>query len=176
MIIAKQHSALSGFTYDLYDQENNSFGTLCWPDFAVAKNARLQNPAPDLLSSNIEIKYNSHLYLVEFEYLTRDWFNDIRFTLINKEVTLASADVINQKKLFKRPTITLTRPFTGEIVRKSGLFAVRYEVVKDRVVQGTIAEKSGFTVKRELHIDLPSSISSPVQLFIFFLVHNHAYR
>ena len=175
MIIAKQHAALSRFTYDLYDQENK-IGTLCWPDIAVAKNARLQNPAPDLLNSNIEIKYNGHLYLIEFAYLTRDWFNSIRFTLMNKGVTLASADVVSQKKWFRRPTITITEPFTGEVVRKSGLFAVRYEVMKDRVMQGVVAEKSGFTTKRELHIDLPSSISVPVQLFIFFLVCNHAYR
>ena len=176
MIIAKQHSALSRFTYDLYEQENKNVGTLCWPDFAVAKNARLQNPAPNLLSSNIEINYNNHLYLIEFEYLTREWFNDIRFTLMDKGVTLASADVINQKKKFKRPTITITEPFTGEVVRKSGLFSVRYEVFQDRVMLGTVAEKSGFTLRRELHIDLPNSISTPVQLFIFFLVHNHAYR
>ena len=176
MIIAKQHAALSRFTYDLYDQENNNIGTLCWPDIAVAKNARLQNPVPDLLSSTIEIKYNGHLYLIEFEYLTRDWFNSLRFTLTNKGVTLASADVVNQKKWFKRPTITITEPFTGEVVRKSGLFTVRYEVTKNRVTQGVVAEKSGFTTKREIHIDLPSSISVPVQLFIFFLVYNHAYR
>jgi hypothetical protein len=176
MLIAKQHSAFSGFAYDLYDQENQKVGTLCWPDIAVAKNARIQNPVPDLLSSTIEIKYNSHLYLVEFEYLTREWFNNIRFTLLDEGVTLASADFINQKKLFKRPQITITEPFTGEVVRKSGLLAIRYEVIKNGVLQGTIAEKSGLTVKRELHIDLPGSISSPVQLFILFLVHNHAYR
>jgi hypothetical protein len=56
------------------------------------------------------------------------------------------------------------------------MFTTRYEVLKDGVTIGTVAEKGGLTLKRELTIDLPDSITRPVQIFIFFLVHNHAYR
>src|SRR5512133_3343923 len=176
MFIAIQHSALSGFAYDLFDGGNNSVGTLCWPDIAVAKNARFENPAPDLLSSAIEITYNGQLYRIAFEYLNRDWFNNICFTLECEGSVLASADVINPKKLFKRPTITITEPFAGQVIRKSGWFTFRYEVVKEKSLVGSISEKRGVTIKREIYIDLPDSVSAPVQFFIFFLAHNHAFR
>ena len=176
MFIAVQHSALSGFTYDLLDSESNNVGTLNWPDIAIAKNARFRNPVPNLLNSAIEIKYGRQLYQLEFEYLSRDWFNNIRFTLVSEGTVIASADVTHQKKLFKRPKITINEPFAGEIIRTSGWFTVHYKVMKEGRVLGTVSEKGGLTVKRKLFIDLPNLIIAPVQFFIFFLVHNHAYR
>ncbi|NVN92891.1 MAG: hypothetical protein HXX11_20165 [Desulfuromonadales bacterium] len=176
MFIALQHSALSGFAYDLFDSGNSQVGTLCWPDIAVAKNARFENPAPGLLSSTIEIMYNGHSYQVAFEYLNREWFNDIRFTLLDGGTVLASADVLHQKKMFKRPSITLAAPFAGQVIRKSGFFTLRYEIMGASATLGTVSEKGGVTLTRQLSIDLPDSISAPVQFFILFLVHNHAYR
>ena len=176
MIIAQQHSALSGFTYDLLDQHNTAIGSLCWPDIAIARNARFNNPAPSLLSSTIKIEYNGQHYQIAFDYLSREWFNDIRFTLLSEQTVLASADVRHQKKRFKRPTITITEPFTGQLIRKKSLFTVRYDVRQNNVTLGTISEKGWLTVKRKLFIDLPDSISPPVQIFLFFLVHNHALR
>jgi hypothetical protein len=176
MFIARQHSALSGFTYDLFDGANSIVGRVNWPDIAVATNARFENPAPDLLSSAIEITYNGQFYRIVFEYLNRGWFNDVRFTLLCVDSVLASADVIIQKKIFKRSVITITEPFAGELVRKSGLFSFRYELLKDGAVFGVLSEKSGLAVKRQIFIDIADSISAPVQFFMFFLAHNHAYR
>ena len=176
MLIAIQHSALSRFLYDLFDNENNKVGTVCWPDFAEATNARLKNPLPGILKTNIEIIWLDQLYEIKFEYLTRDWFNDIRFMLLYKETVIASADVVSSKKFLTRPTITITHPFVGQVIRRSGLFTVRYEVMNEGKTIGTVAEKGGLTIKRELFINLPDSISPPVQIFIFFLVNNQAYR
>ncbi len=176
MYSAIQHSALSGFVYDLLDSGRNQVGTLSWPDMAIATNARFGNPFPRLVKSKIEIQHCDQQYEIAFTYLTRDWWNDIRFTLVSEGATLASADVVGAKGLFKRPTLTITKPFAGQIIRRSGLFTVCYEVFRDRMSMGTIAEKGGLTVRRELSIDLPDSISAPVQFFLFFLVYNHAYR
>lgn len=109
MLVAIQHSAFSRFTYDLFDSENNKVGTLCWPDIAVATNARLKNPLPGMLKSNIEIQYHNQLYEITFEYLTRAWFNDIRFRLLHKETVIASADVVGSKKFLTRPTLVSVR-------------------------------------------------------------------
>lgn len=96
--------------------------------------------------------------------------------LVCEGAVLASADVVGSGKLFKRPEIIITAPFAGRVIRKGSMFTTRYEVLKDGVTIGTVAEKGGLTLKRELTIDLPDSITGPVQIFIFFLVHNHAYR
>jgi len=176
MFVAKQHSALSRFVYDLYDSKSNKVGNLCWPDIAVATNARIRNPLPGVLKSTIDIRLYDQLYEVTFEYLTRDWFNDIKFMLLRESSILASANVVGSKKLFKRSTITITEPFTGQLIRKNGWFAVRYELMRDGERFGSIAEKCGLTAKREIFIDLPNFISAPVQFFMFFLVHNHTFR
>jgi hypothetical protein len=176
MFIAKQHSAMSAFSYDLLDDRGDGVGTLTWPDFAVATNARLKDLIPEGVSTKIEIEYNDQIYEISFEYLNRDWFNNIRFMLVSQGTVFASADVIVMKKLFKRPTITITKPFAGQVIRKSSLFKIRYDVIKDGVTAGTVAEKNGLTVTRELRVDLPDSISTPIQIFILFLVINQAVR
>ena len=176
MYRAIQHSALSGFTYDLFDSDNIKVGELCWPDLAIATNARFNNPLPGVLNSTIEIHYNGHTYEIAFEYLNRDWYSDIRFTLLSEGVALASADVVVAKGFLKRPTITVTSPFAGQVLRKGGWCVTGYEVVREGGCLGTIAERSWLMVQRELIIELPDSLSAPVQFFMFFLVHNHAYR
>jgi hypothetical protein len=176
MFIAKQHSALSAFAYDLIDNRGNGVGILTWPDFALATNARLKNLIPEGLNTKIEFEYKDQIYEITFEYLNRDWLNNIRFMLLSQGTVLASADVTVVKKLFRRPTITMTTPFSGQVIRKNSLFKIHYEFVKDGVTVGTVAEKFFLTVKRELFIDLPDSISAPIQIFILFLVLNQAVR
>jgi hypothetical protein len=176
MFVAIQHSALSRFVYDLYDSKSNKVGNLCWPDIAVATNARIGNPLPGVLKSTIDIRLHDQLYEITFEYLTRNWTNDIKFMLLRESSILASAKVVSSGKFFKRSTITITEPFTGQLIRKNVWFAVRYELTLDGEFLGSIAEKSRLTVKREIFIDLPDCISAPVQFFLFFLVHNHAFR
>ena len=175
MITAKQKSILSMFDYELFEN-TEPVGALGWPDFAEAKNARLKNPFPDVLSKNIEIYYREQKYIVAFEYLTRDWTKDIRFTLENEEGILAVADVVKSKKFAQRFEINIAQPFLGRLEPKNGFMQKRYEVIADKGMLGTIAEKSAVMVKRELVVDLPVSVSMPVQIFLLFLVCNHAYR
>ncbi len=176
MFTAQQQSAFSGFTYDLFDAQKNKIGSLNWPDYPVATNARLKDVVPKALSTKIEIKLGEKNYEIAFEYLTRNWFNDIRFMLMDGDTTLASAGVIKSKKMFARKNITVLTPFEGKVIRKSTLFTTRYEVLNKDTVIGTIAERAALTTKRELTIGLPSSISAPIQFFLLFLVCNDAYR
>ena len=72
--------------------------------------------------------------------------------------------------------IIITAPFSGTVVRKSSLLRMRYEVSANGVNAGAISEQSRLTLRRQLTIKLVDAIATPVQLFIFFLVCNHAYR
>ena len=173
--MAKQHSAFSMFAYDLFEN-HEIVGTLRWPDFAEAKNARLKNPLPGLLRKNIEILYQEQKYVITFEYLTRDWNNDVRFALEGEEGILAVADVVKQKELAKGFAINITQPFVGRLERKNSFMQKRYEVITNDLVLGTIAEKSAVMVKRKLEVNLPDSVGVPVQIFLLFLCCNDAYR
>lgn len=176
MIFAKQHSAFSGFAYDLIDQAGKKFGSLNWPDFAEATNARLKNPLPGVLSTKLELNCYDKSCSIEFEHTRRGWTNDIQFRLKDGSEVIASADVAASRKMFKRSTIKISIPFQGEVIRKSGIFSIKYEVKKDGATIGRVGDAPGLKVKREMEIDLPASVSAPVQAFIFFLVHNHAIR
>lgn len=173
MIFAKQHSAFSGFSYDLIDQAGKKIGSLNWPDFAEATNARLKNPLPGVLSTLLELICYDRNYCIEFEHTRRGWNNDIQFRLKQGSETIASADV-KAGAFFKRSTITITIPFQGEVIRNSGIFSIKYEIRKDGITIGRVSDLPGIKIKREMAIDLPASVSAPVQAFIFFLVHNHA--
>ncbi len=175
MLMAKQHSAFSMFAYDLFENDE-VVGTLRWPDFAEAKNARLKNPLPGLLRKDIEILYREQKYVITFEYLTRDWNNDVRFTLEGGEGVLAVADVVKQKELAKGFAINITQPFVGRLERRNTFMQKRYEVIANEVVLGTIAEKSAVMVKRKLEVNLPDSVAVATQIFLLFLCCNDAYR
>ena len=176
MFVAQQHSIFSGFAYDFLEPSGLQVGTLTWPAVAVARNARLKNHVPRFLSTKLEIKHQGQAYAIEFEYLSREWSNHIGFSLKDGDTTLASAHVGRTSHQFKRPTITLTAPFEGLVIRKSSLFTTRYEVTRGATVIGSIASEARLTLKRKLFIDLPDDIPAPVQFFLFFLVCNHAYR
>lgn len=163
------------FAYDLFENDE-VVGTLRWPDFAEAKNARLKNPLSGLLRRDIEILYREQKYFITFEYLTRDWNNDIRFALEGEESILAVADVVKTKELTKGFSIAITKPFRGRIERRNTFMQKRYEVIADDVVLGTIAEKSRVMVKRELVVNLPDSVAVATQIFLLFLCCNDAYR
>lgn len=171
MFIVKQ-SGLSAFAYDFFDVANKKVGTLRFPDVAVATNARLKNVFGQSLNQKIEITYGLEHFEIEFEYLNRDWVNDIEFRLKSESETLAVARVIHDKKLGLKTPIQLCAPFEALLVHKSSLVKVRYDLERDGVKLGSIAEKSWFSVRRQLTLELPDSIPVPIQFFWFFLVCN----
>lgn len=176
MIVARQRHPLSGFTYDLLDEAGQPIGDLRWPDFAVARNGRLKSAVPLSLSTRIVLNCHGQSYDVEYEHLTRDWTNDIRFFLTAGGDVLASAEAIKPAKRFARHTLTLTQPAQASLARTSGLFTARYALQVGGQTVGTIAEKPGLRLRRELVAELPGSLSLPVQCFVMFLVLNFGYR
>ncbi len=176
MLIARQ-PGFSRFLHDFYDGADNMVGSIRWPDVAVATNARLKGLYPGFLSKDIVIQYGNQSFQIEFEYLNRKFINDIEFRLKNDGETLASCAVIQPKGLFSRlPPMQIKGQFEGELISKSKLLSVRYEVTCGGVVVGHVFEKPGFSLKRELFIDLPNSVPYPIQFFIFFLVCNRSFR
>lgn len=176
MLIARQRSPFSRFTYDVLDQAGTAIGELSWPDFAVARNARLKSLVPQSFTTRIRLTCQGQAYEIAFEYLTRDWNNDIRFFLTAGGNVIASADGIQSSKAFTRPRITLTQPVSAELTRTSGLFSTRYALQAAGQTLGVVAEKSGFRIRRELVADLPDTLALPVQCFLIFLVLNYGYR
>lgn len=167
---------LSSFAFEFFDKTDTRVGTLRWPDMAVATNARLKGAYPKSLSTKLEIEHGGERYRIEFEYLTRDWANDIEFRLRRGDELPAMATVIHPKKPgSKRLELRIKEPFEAELISQSTFLGVRYELVKDGVTLGSIYEK-GFSLTRRLWIDLPDAIPAPVQFFVFFLVCNQSFR
>jgi len=180
MFVAQQRAAFSTFAYDFFDASGILVGALTWPDYPVASNSRLKNLVPKSFSTKIELDYAGKKYTITFEYLIREWFNDIRFSLMDGDEMLALAEVKRSKKRFQRSAISLIQPFAGRVVCHRSFFTLRYELIKadwtgDASV-GQIAQAAKLSIKRKLTINLPDSICAPIQFFIFFLVCNHAVR
>lgn len=175
MLIAEQRSAFSGFTYDLKSADGVVLGELCFPDWAQARNARLQNPAPKRLRSSIDLRLSGTAYTIEFEYTRRGWTNDTRFELMHGGARLASAAVAVPQGFWGRATLTVTEPFSGELVRRSSLFKTRFELRRGGQHQGLIHEPDAITTRRRLCAELPADIAPAVQGFLLFLVLNLAF-
>lgn len=175
MLIAQQRSALSGFTYDLLSADGNVIGALCFPDWAEARNARLKNPAPGHLSSCIDMRLSGTAYTIEFEYTRRGRENDTRYELMKDGTCVAAAEVTVTGHLFRPPTVRITGPCTGELVRRFGRLKTRFDWVQGGQVAGRIEELDLFAVRRRLGTDLPSGVPLAVQGFLLFLVLVLAY-
>lgn len=176
MLVATQPNALWRFDFDFSDEQGRDIGSISWPDVAVATNARLQGRYPDGWTKNVGIVCAGRPLKVEFEYLNRAWNQDLRFSLHDGDATIASVDCCRGKRFYQRSSMRVTEPFVGGIVRRNGLFAIRYDVVRDGQRIGCIYEKPRLEWKRKVFIDIDASIDAPVQFFLFFLVCNHAFN
>jgi hypothetical protein len=164
---------MSGFAFDFFDAANVKIGSIRWPDVAVATNARLKN-IPKFLNQRLEIEVQGETFQVEFEYLNRDWVNDVEFRLKRETEILATATVKHLRDS-KGARIEIGSPFSGELIRKSTFFAARYDLERSGVKIGAVYER-GFSLTRKLWIDLPDAIPASVQFFLFFLVCNASFR
>jgi hypothetical protein len=175
MYILRQTSIASGFAYEIFNTYDQCIGKLEWPAFPQAKNARMMLHKPGSSAGNIKVEYNGSSGEISYEFLTRDWANDVRFFYKEGDTLLATADVIKLPKFFSRHKINIIQPFEATVT-SLGWFGAHYEVKTNNEVLGAIRESSGFRFKRELRVDLPDSIAPAIQFFLFFLVCNHAYR
>ena len=176
MLLARQRSAWSGFEYDVFTADGSLVGELAWPLLAQAKNARLKWHDPGSKASDISLRYRGAAWRIRFEYLTRGMVNDTRFTLEDDNGVTAVVDFVFGPERLSRRKIEVRQPFEGKVVRASRLWQTRYTVERQGREIGRIHEPRWFSIKRELHIDLPADIEPALQIFLFFIVANSAYR
>ena len=176
MFIATQPNILWRFNFDFSDADGNKTGSMSWPDVAVATNSRVKGMYPDDWTKNVEIVSGAHAFKVEFSYLNRAWNPDLQFTLHDGDRVIASVDCCHAKKLFRRATMRLTIPFNGQILHRRGLFAIRYDILRDDQRIGCIYKKPRLVWRRRIFIEIDHSVDAAVQFFLFFLVCNYAFK
>lgn len=171
-----QRSALSAFHFQALDMQGGLLADLVWPHWPQAKNARLRWNAPDSPTSDIQIRMGEALYRIGFEYLSRGFTNEIRFTLHQGGEPLAVADVLHPKGAgLKRMKLLLQHPLRAEFSPANRWGRVRYRLEQNGQCLGTVEETRWFTLKRELTVNMPPQLSLPVQVFLAFLTVQAAF-
>ena len=176
----RQRSILIGFDYQVWDDADQPVADLVWPDFAQAKNARLRWHAEGSPLGDVQVRFALGVRhedcRIGFEFLSRTWRNDVRFTLHRGGEPLAVAEVRFPPQRLKRPSIGMHLPVRASLVRDFRWGRVRYQWVQDDRCSGSVEEPGWFSIKRHLLIDVPSTLALPVQVFIAFLAINDAFR
>lgn len=176
MLLARQRSAWSGFDYDVVTADGTPVGEVTWPFMAQAKNARLKWHRPGSAAGDVSLRYLGEAWRIRFEYLTRGMANDTRFTLERDDGAHAVVDIVFGPERLSRQQIEVQQPFEGRVVRAGRLWQTCYLVERQGREIGRIHEPHWFSIRRELRIDLPSDIEPALQIFLFFIVVNSAYR
>lgn len=60
--------------------------------------------------------------MVQFEYLDRGWVNDVRFTFVSGQKTMAVADILFARGIFARGRVHFVEPFKGTLLREKSWF------------------------------------------------------
>jgi hypothetical protein len=175
MMLLRQRSALSGFSYDAFDAQASRVGEVLWPTVAQARNARLKWHGVDATAGEIQLRHLGQRARVGWEYTRRGFTNDVRFLLDSDKGRLAEAEVIFPPDSGKRHEVYLRLPFEGRLQRANTWLRTRYQLFEGEQLLGVVQEPRAFTVKRELVVDVPPRFDGLMQLFFFFLVHNSAY-
>jgi hypothetical protein len=181
MFQVRQHSALNGFRYTALSTDDQPIAELEWPNFAQAKNARLRVHDAESAQGDVRIRLTagrlaSEDFRIGFEYLNTARRNDVRFTLHQGGAALGLAEVLFPPQRLKRARVEILKPLNATLVRHSSLGRLHYCWERDGRTLGTIDERKWLSLKRELTVNLPSTLSLPVQLFMTFLVINDAFR
>jgi hypothetical protein len=159
------------FRFLFFDSARVQIGALTVPDVAVATNSDLKGIYPNGWTKDTRLEVDGETYTLEFEYLNRDWVNDLEYRLMHEGTLVASSTY--HHKPGKR--LMLEQPFQAELVSKGGIFAARFELVADGASIGAVFER-GFMVMRRLWIDLPDAVPRPVQCFLAYLVFLRAFK
>lgn len=181
MFHVSQYSALSNFRYQVVSTEDQPIAEVEWPWFAQAKNARLRVHEQGSEMGDVHIRLatsraGSSEYRIGFEFLNTSKRRDVRFTLHQGGEPLALAEALFPKERLKRARIEMLSPLNATMVRHRNLGSLRYCWERDGRTLGTVEEPGWFSLKRKLTVNLPSTISLPVQIFMTFLVINDAFR
>lgn len=168
-LYARQISALSGFEYAVSDATGQLIGEVIWPNMAQAKNARIRWHESHSSQGTVAIHCSGHRYDVQFEYLDRGWVNNVRFTLVNGQKTMAVADILFARRIFARGRVHLVEPFEGTLLRQKSWFRRCYSLESEAAVIGVIEDRAAIMVVREMLIDLPDTLDIPTKMFVFFL-------
>lgn len=176
MLRIRQKSALSGFHYLALDDRQSLLADLVWPNFAQAKNARLRWDPPDSPDADVQIRMPQGLYRIGFEFLSRGFMNETRFTLHQGGEPVAVADVVTPKRALQRQQVHLLEPVSAQLLSARRWGRASYRLEQAGRCLGTIEEPHWFSVKRELVVVLPPALDLPTQLFIAFMVIHAAFR
>ena len=164
-----------GFHFQVVDSAGQVQADLLWPNFAQARNARLKWHKPGSAEGDITLRTPAGDYRIGFEYLTRAFANDVRFFLQRGNEPMAMADVLFPKGLH-RHEIFLRKPSEGRLIRAKrwGRISFRVELAGRDI--GSIEEPHWFSLRRELHLNLPADMPMPQKAFLGFLALNSAFR
>ena len=165
-LVARQSSP---FSFTFFDADQQKVGSLRFPDFAAATNARLKPPAG--IRQQTEIVIGADTLQIEFEYLDRAWINDLEYRLKRGSETLASATWVKSRA--RQSQLSIQQPFNADLHNKSTWLGIRNDLVQNKQIWGSIFER-GFTVNRRVWIDLPSDLPLQIQCFLFFLVYSRS--
>lgn len=181
MFHVRQHSAFSKFQYQVFSTDDRPIAELEWPWFAQAKNARLKvhpegSPMGDVHIRLASTRTASTDFRIGFEWLNTSRRQDVRFTLHQGGAPLALAEALFPEERLKRSRVEILSPLNATMVRHRSLGRLHYCWERDGRTLGTVDETKWLSLKRELTVNLPSTLSLPVQLFMTFLVLNDAFR
>jgi hypothetical protein len=176
MLRIRQKSALSGFNYQAFGVGGEWLADLVWPNFAQAKNARLRWHPPDSPDGDVQLRVSQGVYRIGFEFLSRGFVNETRYTLHQGGEPLAVADVVSPKRKLQRQQVLLRQPLPAKLTPANRWGRVRYRLEQADQCLGTVEEPRWFSVKRELVVALPPTLALPTQLFIGFMTINAAFR
>ena len=168
-LYARQISALSGFEYAVNNATGQRVGEVIWPSMAQAKNARIRWHGSNSSAGTVAIHYGGYRYEVQFEYLDRGWVNNVRFTLVNGQKTMAVADILFARRIFARGRVHFVEPFKGTLLRQKSWFRRCYSLESESAVIGVIEDRAAIMTVREMLIDLPDTLDNLTKMFVFFL-------
>jgi hypothetical protein len=169
IVLARQAAPLDGFRYLITDVDGSELGEIQWPMYAQASNARLKVHGDDIAAGSVKVRCGQEAYLIQFEYLQRNWQNDTRYTLRSGDQILASAS-ITFKEGYKRGVMSLELPFEATFVGRWTWFRKHFDLVSpDRQTRlGQLEEPSLIATSRQLRAELPG-LTLPQQAFCLFL-------
>lgn len=167
MIVLRQKSILNGFAYEVVNGHSEVVGEFEYPWYAQPKNARVQVYKAGSSDGDILLRLAGSTWRIRFEYLNRDYVCDYRYSLETMDgLYQAEADVLALGRSSWQRRVNFNS-FGGSSLGASDRFLQKKFVITDRqnMRRGEIREKSAFSLRRELVIDVPS-VKSEIAAFM----------
>jgi len=167
--ICKARGGITKFSYSFHDAEGRVCGGFEWPTLAPSKHSPVKDLVGDAVSTNVRMSWPGGTGALEWQR-TEGLYT---FELVSSGGVIVTGTTERGRGIWRAQEGATT----WQLRCLARFWRMRFDVYRENERAGRVREDGLFTLlRRRFVIDVPTEMSDPCRVMLFFLAVNATYR